>query len=132
MNRAKILVLDDHPLVREVVQSMLVARGFEVVLTSTGEEAIDIFPTTDCIAGIIDVDLPGIDGVATCRELRRMARAAQRPCEFMLMTGVLRDGLDEAAERAGAVTVLPKPFTAHQLFVALETTLRHTTLSLTH
>lgn len=127
----RILVLDDHPLVREVVKSMLVGRGFDVVLTCSGEEAIAVFPTSHCVAGIIDVDLPGIDGVATCRELRRLARAANRTCEFMLMTGVLRDGLNEAAERAGAVAVLPKPFTADQLFAALEHTLRFEPASLT-
>ncbi len=115
-----VLVVDDHPLVRDVVRTMLEARGYVVATARDGVEALELVHQNIPAVAIIDVDMPGPNGVEVCRSLRDAARAQGSTLPVWLMTGVERPGLLDRAKVAGALGVLPKPFTLAQLTTRLE------------
>ena len=71
MNTANILVVDDEPQIRRVLRTTLTFRGYELVEASTGEEALELVRKTKPDLILLDVNLPGMSGIETCRELRR-------------------------------------------------------------
>ncbi len=121
--RGTILVVDDNPMVREVVQGMLNSFGFHALSVEDGATAMAVFAVEDIQGAIIDIDMPRMNGIDVCRALQAQASALGRPLLAWMMTGVVRPELPDAARRAGAAGVLPKPFTRAELrtcFVQLE------------
>jgi len=119
MNRS-VLVVDDHPLVREVVKSMLEARGIEVLVAKNGPDAMASFTEQPTVAVMIDVDMPGPNGVEVCRAIRDFAQRHHHKVAIWLMTGVDRPGLKASAAAAGARGVIPKPFTTQELLLRIQ------------
>jgi CheY-like chemotaxis protein len=115
----RVLVVDDQPMIREVVRSMLETRGYDVITAKDGDEALRLFADAHPAIALIDVDMPGPNGVEVCGALRSAAATLGRVLPVWLMTGVERPGLEYRAERAGALGVLPKPFTCDQLVIRL-------------
>lgn len=115
-----ILVVDDHPSVREVIRSMLESRGFIVVLARDGEAALAAFEQTRFDAALIDVDMPGMTGLELVRELRRRSEQADRKFRAVLMTGVPRSELVAGSLEVGASAVLGKPFSMAELIATIE------------
>ena len=68
MSAASILVVDDEPQIRRVLRTTLSFRGYELVEASSGEEALEIARKTKPNLILLDVNLPGITGIETCRE----------------------------------------------------------------
>jgi two-component system response regulator AtoC len=98
---------------------MLESRGFAVITAKNGDEALQRFADADPAIALVDVDMPGLNGMEVCRALRSAAAALGRALPVWLMTGVDRPGLEGSAERAGAIGVLPKPFTCDELVAGL-------------
>jgi len=100
-----VLVVDDHPLTREALASLLRAHGFEVAgLASDGEEAIATAASVHPDLVLLDLSMPGIDGLAALPRLRDAAP----DCEVVVLTA---SGTEEnllAAIRAGAAGYLLK------------------------
>ena len=69
--RGKVLVVDDEKSVRDLLDSFLTATGYQAILASNGEEAIELARSESPNAIILDFKMPGIDGVETCRRLRK-------------------------------------------------------------
>lgn len=112
-----ILVVDDHPLNREVLGQMLEQAGARVVQAASGEEALARHKGVDAV--LLDLHMPGMDGEVVLRELR--ARQPELP--VLMLTA---DTVGETAERLhreGAVAVLHKPVGETRLFSALATAL---------
>lgn len=112
-----ILVVDDHPLNREVLGQMLEQAGARVVLAASGEEALARRKGVDAV--LLDLHMPGMDGEAVLRKLR----ACQPELPVLMLTA---DTLGETAKRlqeAGARAVLHKPVGETRLFDALATAL---------
>ena len=65
-----ILVVDDEPQIRRVMRTTLVAQGYEVSDARTGDEALDLIRSEKYDLVLLDVNMPGISGVQTCREIR--------------------------------------------------------------
>ena len=103
-----LLVVDDEPMVRLVMTTVLSARGFDVLEAEDGHQALRIFRERrdDIRAVLLDMSMPGMDGAETSRELHRL-----RPeIPVVLLSGLNeRDTVDFTAgtELAG---FLPKPF----------------------
>src|SRR5438093_5806484 len=85
--RKRILVVDDEPQIGRALRVALTAHGYEVVVAVNGEQALDSAATTPPDAVILDLGLPGLDGLEVCRALREWtavpilvlsARAAER------------------------------------------------------
>jgi DNA-binding response OmpR family regulator len=66
----RILVVDDEPAVRRSVRSALTLEGYEVRLASKGAEALDVLASERVDAIVLDLLMPGLDGLEVCRRLR--------------------------------------------------------------
>jgi len=83
-HQPRILVVDDEADVREVVQLNLKREGFEVLTTADGDSALELLHMKQFEAVILDVMMPGMDGLALCREIRQDARLRYLP--ILLLT----------------------------------------------
>ncbi len=110
-----VLIVDDNALVRDVVGLMLQARGCAVFKADDGSAAHALLRDHAVDLALVDVEMPGIDGVETCRLLCAEAARADRPLRVWLMTGIVRPELQARAFAAGARGVLSKPFTSEEL-----------------
>lgn len=70
MNAATILVVDDEPQIRRVMLTTLASQGYSVVEVRSGEEALEKVRDMRPDLILLDVNLPGISGLETCREIR--------------------------------------------------------------
>ena len=70
MSAGRILVVDDEPQIRRVMRTTLTGAGYEVDDAKTGEEALDKVRVFRPDLVLLDINMPGIGGLATCRALR--------------------------------------------------------------
>ena len=71
---ARILIADDERALRESIRKLLAGEGYEVKCAKTGDEALEIFSSGVYDLVILDIDMPGKNGYAVCREIRRLSR----------------------------------------------------------
>ena len=71
MSRLKILLVDDDPNIRQLVNLYLEKEGFEVAMADRGDEALKLFRESPPNLMLLDVMLPGMDGWQVCREVRK-------------------------------------------------------------
>lgn len=101
----RVLVVDDTEHVREVVADMLRLDGFDVVATAPdGETALQLAAETDPHVVVMDLKMPGIDGIETTRRLR----AARPGQQVVLYTAYLDATIEAEAKDAGAALCLGK------------------------
>ena len=120
----KILVVDDERAVRESLRRALELEGYEIDLAADGREALDRLETeSQPDALILDVLMPGVDGLEVCRRLRR---AGSRLPVLMLTA---RDAVENrvAGLDAGADDYVTKPFALEELLARIRALLRRTT-----
>jgi two-component system response regulator MprA len=118
----RILVVDDDPGVRRAVERALAFEGYEVDVVGDGEAALRLFTSTPPDALVLDVGLPGIDGLQVCRKIR--AEGSAIPILVLTARHQVTDrvaGLD-----AGADDYLVKPFALEELLARLRALLRRT------
>ena len=65
-----ILVIDDEEIMREILETLLVREGYHVRVASTGTEGIELARSMPFDAAVVDVMMPGLDGIATLEELK--------------------------------------------------------------
>ena len=73
MSMLKILLVDDDPNIRELLNLYLEKEGFEVTMASRGDEALKIFKASPPNLMLLDIMLPGMDGWQVCREVRKVS-----------------------------------------------------------
>ena len=73
MPMLKILLVDDDPNIRQLVNLYLVKEGFEVIMASRGDEALKLFKESPPNLMLLDIMLPGLDGWQVCREVRKVS-----------------------------------------------------------
>jgi response regulator RpfG family c-di-GMP phosphodiesterase len=104
--RRRILVVDDDPALRRLLRMTLAAAEFELLEVASAEEAGEAARFWEPAVVLLDVNLPGMDGLAFCRRLTR--NAAHDPPTVILLTGARLTDAD--ARAAGAHAILRKPF----------------------
>jgi two-component system response regulator MprA len=116
----RVLIVDDEPAVRAALDRALRLDRYEVELAADGREALDRLAETRLDAVVLDVAMPGIDGLEVCRRLRE---AGDRTPVLMLTA---RDAVDDrvAGLDAGADDYLVKPFALKELKARLRALLR--------
>jgi two-component system, OmpR family, response regulator MprA len=122
----KILVVDDERAVRDSLRRALQLEGYEIELAGDGHEALSILgdeepPQPDAV--ILDVLMPGVDGLEVCRRLR----AAGNRVPVLMLTA--RDEVQNrvAGLDAGADDYVTKPFALEELLARVRALLRRTT-----
>lgn len=118
-DRLRALVVDDAPDLAALVEGLLTKEGFEVETVGDGETALERVRELDPDIVVLDVALPGIDGIETCLRLRAVTDA------YVLML----TARDEEADRviglsAGADDYLVKPFSSRELVARVRALLR--------
>jgi DNA-binding response OmpR family regulator len=117
MGRPHILLADDDPRVVNVVTRYLDLEGYEMETVTDGEAAVSVAAANPPDLIILDIMLPGIDGLEACRRIRANPTTAQTP---VLMFSALKEEA-KAAQAAGADGLLPKPFNLPTLGAAVKT-----------
>jgi len=119
MNAATILVVDDEPQIRRVMLTTLASQGYSVVEVRSGEEALEKVRGMRPDLILLDVNLPGISGLETCREIRATCDA---PIIMLTVRNTERDKVQ--ALDAGADDYVVKPFGVEELMARIRAALR--------
>ena len=119
MSAGKILVVDDDPQIRRVMKATLVGHGYEVVTVRTGEEALEKLPGEMPNLVLLDMNMPGIGGLETCRALRQ---GSDIPVIILTVRNSEKDKV--AALDAGADDYVTKPFGIEELLARIRAALR--------
>ena len=119
----RILIADDSPIFRRLVEATLVKRGYEVTAVSNGIEAFTALqqPETPPLA-ILDVNMPGLDGIEVCRKIRQASQAL--PTYIILLTANSSKSDLVAGLEGGADDYITKPFDSEELCARVQVGIR--------
>jgi len=115
-----VLVVDDEEYVRELLKTFLTETGYQVIVASHGEEALDLATKERPQIIILDVKMLGIDGIETCRRLKSNEETRVIP---VIVATALRETLPEVLD-AGANDFVTKPFHLTELLTRIRSILR--------
>lgn len=120
-SKASILLVEDHSALAETVGDFLEAKGYTVDFAADGLLALHLAATERFDAIVLDLMIPGVDGIEVCRRLRR---DAQLTTPILILTA--RDQLDDKLKGfdVGADDYLVKPFDLPELVARIEALLR--------
>ncbi|MGD0001519.1 MAG: response regulator transcription factor [Bryobacteraceae bacterium] len=119
MNAGRILVVDDEPQIRRVLRATLTSKGYEVVDARTGEEALEALRDSRFNLVLLDINMPGIGGLETCKEIRASSEIA-----IIMLTVRDAEADKVAALDAGADDYVTKPFSTPELLARIRAALR--------
>jgi two-component system KDP operon response regulator KdpE len=113
------LVCDDDPQIRRALEVLLGSEGFDVMPAGTAEQALEAAAARTPEAAIVDLSLPGEDGIWLCERLREWSRLP-----ILVLSVVDEEGEKVRALEAGADDYVTKPFARDELLARLRAILR--------
>jgi two-component system KDP operon response regulator KdpE len=119
VSAGRILVVDDEPQIRRIMRTTLTGAGYEVDDAKTGEEALEKLRDYHPDLVLLDMNMPGMGGLAACREMRAGAGVAI----IMLTVRNIETDKVEALD-AGADDFVTKPFSTPELLARIRAALR--------
>ena len=112
----RVVIAEDEAIVRLDLKEIMEEEGYEVVgETGRGDEAVELVRTHRPDLAILDIKMPGTDGLTAAREI-----SADRLCAVLILTAFSQRDLIEQARNAGALAYLVKPFQKSELLPAIE------------
>ena len=124
MSAGKILVVDDDPQIRRVMKATLVSQGYEVIEARTGENGLELASREAPNLVLLDMNMPGMDGLETCRALRAFSDV---PVIVLTVRNSEKDKV--AALDAGGDDYVTKPFGIEELLARIRAALRRSSAS---
>ncbi len=109
-------VIDDEPVIRDVLAQLLTSEGYEVELSASGEEALEKFPSRSFDTILLDLLMPGLDGIEVLRRIKRIDPLA--PVIIITAYGSVESAI--SAMKIGALDYVQKPFKHDDLLMAIE------------
>jgi two-component system KDP operon response regulator KdpE len=119
LSAGKILVVDDDPQIRRVMKATLVGHNYEVIEARTGEDALEKAPQEMPSLILLDMNMPGIGGLETCRAIRA---GSDTPVIILSVRNTEKDKV--AALDAGADDYVTKPFGIQELLARIRAAMR--------
>lgn len=125
----KILLVEDNPMNRDMLSRRLIRRGYEIIFSEDGESVQSICESESPDLVLMDISLPGIDGLEATRRLRKAQQTANLP--IIALTAHAFDSDERAARDAGCDEFETKPIELDRLLTKIETLvkLRKSTMS---
>lgn len=115
----RVVIAEDEAIIRLDLKETLEEEGYEVVAeTGRGDEAVELVRLHNPDVAILDIKMPGLDGLSAAREI-----AGERRAAVLILTAFSQRDLIERARDAGALAYLVKPFQKADLFPAIEVAL---------
>ncbi len=124
MGEGRILVVDDEPQIRRVMRATLVTEGYEVEDARNGDDALDRLHSEKYDLILLDINMPGITGIETCRQIRLVSDVS-----IIMMTVRDTEGDKVAALDVGADDYVTKPFSMPEILARIRAILRRTVVS---
>jgi len=112
---AKVLVVDDESTIRDLLDTVLRRKGHEVLLAEQGSKAMDVYRREHPQIVILDLVMPGVNGMTVLRQLR----ALDADLPVIVLTGMGDEESEQRARELGVTDFLKKSFSLHQLGQAL-------------
>jgi two-component system KDP operon response regulator KdpE len=120
MESGLILIVDDEVSIRRVLHTVLESQGFETVEAARGEDALALILDSSFDAVLLDVNMPGMNGIDTCRIMRRLL---PRLPILMLSVADSEEDMVEALD-AGANDYITKPFRLREMVARIRAAMR--------
>ncbi len=118
-----ILLVDDEPTIRYLLRASLEGQGYRLIEACDGPSALQSAQSELPDLILLDIALPGLNGLEVCHRLKDDPTTATTP--VLLLTGYVDQTKREAAERAGAQGFIAKPFSPAALVARIAETLSH-------
>jgi two-component system alkaline phosphatase synthesis response regulator PhoP len=119
MAKGTILIVEDEENIRDLVAAYLERAGFDVVAAVDGETALRLAEQTDPVLVVLDLMLPGIDGLEVCRRLRR-----ESDVPILMLTARTEERDKLVGLGLGADDYVTKPFSPREMVARVRTILR--------
>lgn len=120
---SKILVIEDEPTIRSGLEDNLALEGYQVLTSENGQSGLELFKLESPDLVILDVMMPGIDGLEVCRQIR----ALKKSTPIIMLTAKCGEVDKVVGLELGADDYLTKPFAMRELFARIKAVLRRYT-----
>ncbi len=110
-----ILIIDDEEIMREILEALLTREGYQVRMADSGEAGLDLARTTTFDAAIVDVMMPGMDGLATLEELKKI----DDELPVLMVTAFASVETAISAMKRGAFDYITKPFKNDEVLIVV-------------
>ena len=110
-----ILVVDDEENMREILETLLTREGYDVRLAASGAEGLELARALPFDAAIVDIMMPGLDGIATLDELKRI----DEDLNVIIITAYASVESAISAMKSGAFDYITKPFKNDEVLVVV-------------
>jgi adenylate cyclase len=111
-DQVTVLAVDDQPPNLRLLEAVLSPRGYRVIMASSGEQALELLPSSGADLVLLDIVMPGIDGYEVCRRIRAAPETAFLPVVMITASGHQEK---TRAIEAGADDFVSKPFDQSEL-----------------
>ncbi len=118
---AKILVIDDDRSVRRLLETFLRRKGYEVVLADTGQRGLELFRHECPDIIVLDLKMPGMDGLTVLQRLRQLDRAQP----VIMFTGTWTPKVEQQVRALGVTELVNKACSQEHLEAALTRALKN-------
>src|ERR671927_125337 len=114
-SKGTVLVVDDEEIMREILEAVLTRDGYQVKLAASGAEGLELARAQPFDAALVDIMMPGLDGIATLDELKRI----DEDLAVVIITayGSIESAI--AAMKSGAFDYITKPFKNEEVLVVV-------------
>ena len=120
----KILVIDDEPGIRDLLDVLLRRKGYDVVVAENGRKSLDVFRREHPDVVVLDLKMPVMDGLTVLQEIRRLD--PNKP--VIILTGAGTPEMEQQVRTLGVTEFVEKEFSLHRLGDSLKRLLVYTDL----